>query len=361
MAQATAATAFGTGPSGEEVQCFTLTHGGDASLRVQVITLGATITSVMAPDASGALGECTLGFERATPYHDGTSPYFGCVAGRVANRIAAGKFSIDGRDFALATNNGPNHLHGGNVGFDKRVWTTESVSSTSIRLVLTSAEGDEGYPGSVVASVTYSLPTPMQLAMEYSATTDAPTPINLTNHAYWNLRDGGATPVLDHLIELAADFYTPTDETSIPTGEVRAVSGAMDLREQKSIGSHGISAADQGMGYDHNWCLRAPTDGAGLRPVARVYEPTSGRWMIVRTTEPGVQFYTGNYLDGVVGRAATVYGKHHGFCLETQHFPDSVNRSHFPPVWLRPGQQYMHKTVHEFGASAAPPPAGTTW
>ena len=246
------------------------------------------------------------------------------------------------------------HLHGGLVGFDKQVWSLEARSETSLTLALLSPDGAEGYPGAVTARVTYSLPKPTQLKIEYAARADAPTPLNLTNHTYWNLADGGASSVLAHEIELAADFYTPVDDTSIPTGEVRALAGAMDLRRRGRVGRR-IAEADQGMGYDHNYVLRAPDGADGLRPVARVWEPTSGRWMAVRTDQPGVQFYTGNYLEGVAGRGGTPYGKHHGFCLETQRFPDSVNRPHFPSAILRPGEEYTHTTVHEFGASRTPP------
>lgn len=342
---------FGTTKEGHPVNQWKISNG---SLSVNVIDFGATITSVFAPDATGTPGEITLGFEDLAPYTDGRSPYFGCVAGRVANRIDKGRFSLDGTTYTLATNNGPNHLHGGLVGFDKQVWSCEARSETSLTLALLSPDGAEGYPGAVAARVTYSLPSPTQLKIEYSATTDAPTPLNLTNHTYWNLADGGASSVLAHEIELAADFYTPVDETSIPTGEIRALSGAMDLRQRGRVG-RSIADADQGMGYDHNYVLRALEAADGLRPVARVWEPASGRWMAVRTDQPGVQYYTGNYLDGVAGRGGTAYGKHHGLCLETQRFPDSVNRPHFPSAILRPGEVYTHTTVHQFGASRTPP------
>jgi aldose 1-epimerase len=246
-------------------------------------------------------------------------------------------------------------LHGGTVGFDKRLWYVEAASKTSLTLKLESHDGEEGYPGALVAKVTYSLPDSATLKMQYQASSDHLTPCNLTNHTYWNLKDGGATPIVDHMFEMPADFYTPVDDTSIPTGEIKAVSGAMDLRLFQSIKDHGIGNADQGMGYDHNWCLQTASDVDGLRRVARVYEPRTGRWMAVRTDQPGVQFYTGNYLDGIVGRGGTKYDKHHGFCLETQHFPDSVNRSHFPTILLKKGQAYTHTTVHNFGCSTTPP------
>jgi len=341
---------------GEPCHRYTLKHAA-GGIEVTVMDLGATITSVRAPDATGTLGQVTLGFDEVAPYRDGTSPYFGCVAGRVANRIAKGRFVLDNKPYSLATNNGPNHLHGGERGFDKRLWSLVSFSSSMLRFEYVAADGEEGYPGMLTARVAYSLPTPTSLRIEYSATTTAPTPCNLTNHAYWNLADGGGSSVLAHEIELACNFYTPVDDTSIPTGEVRAVRGAMDLSKRVAIGS-GLADADNGMGYDHNFCLSSPSGTDGLRPCARVWDPSTGRWMAVRTDQPGVQFYTGNYLDGLVGRRGTSYKKHHGFCLETQTFPDAVNRPHFPSATLRPGQKYSHVTVHEFGCSPAGPPSG---
>ena len=327
-------------------------------LEVKILDWGATITSVRTPDKSGVVGEITLGFNDLKPYVDGRSPFFGCVAGRVANRTANGRFTIDGKTYKLAKNNGANHLHGGRVGFDKKLWFCEAQTETSATFLLVSPAGDEGYPGCLLARVTYSLPTPTTLRIEYTAHTDAPTPVNLTNHAYWNLKDGGASDVLNHQIELAADFYLPVNAGSIPTGEVRPVSAApaMDLRGPRAIGEK-IAKADQGMGYDHNWVLRRPGND-GMRDVARVWEPTSGRWMRVSTDQPGVQFYTANYLDGSLRRAAGggAFCKHHGFCLETQLFPDSANCPHFPGrVFLRPGEQYTHTTEHQFGVSVTSP------
>ena len=340
-------------PTGEDVPCFVLSHG-EGSIEVSVIPFGATITSIRTPSSDGKLGEVTLGFDEAAPYHDGRSPYFGCVAGRVANRIANGKFTLNGKEYTLATNNGPNHLHGGNLGFDKKLWDLKLRTQTSLTLELTAAEGEEGYPGTLSATVTYSLPTPTSMKIEYSASTDAATPCNLTNHAYYNLAgDGGAAPVLAHEIELCSDFFTPVDSTSIPLGEVRTVDGPMDLRSRVPIGK-GLAAASD-VGYDHNFCVSGPLGADGLRAVARVWEPTSGRWMTVRSDQPGVQFYTGGFLDGVIGRGSVAFHKHHGFCLETQNFPDAVNRPHFPRVILNPGERYVHVTVHEFGASASAP------
>jgi aldose 1-epimerase len=241
-------------------------------------------------------------------------------------------------------------------GFDKQLWVCEAQTETSVTLTLVSADGDEGYPGRLLARVTYSLPSESQLKIEYTASADRPTLVNLTNHTYWNLFDGGRRAgVLEHEVEVAADFYTPVDAESIPTGEVRHVSGAMDLRERVAIGA-GVRAADNGNGYDHNYVVRSAAKGDdGLRPAARVWEPRSGRWMSVRTDQPGVQFYTGNYLGGIRGRDGALFKKHAGFCLETQGFPNSANTAHFPSLVLRPGQEYSHTTIHEFGASKAPP------
>ena len=276
---------------GEEVHTYTLKHAA-GGIEITLCDLGATIISVRAPDASGTLGEVTLGFDEPAPYRDGRSPYFGCIAGRYANRINKGKFVLDNKEFSLATNNGPNHLHGGERGFDKRPWSLVARSGSMVKFELVSPDGEEGYPGELTTRVTYSLTSPTQMRIEYAATTSAPTVCNLTNHTYWNLCDGGASSVADHQIEMACDFYTPVDETSIPSGEVRAVSGAMDLRTRGRIGAE-LANADNGMGYDHNFCVSSPTGTDGLRPVARVWEPTTGRWMTVRTDQPGVQFYTG--------------------------------------------------------------------
>jgi len=342
---------FGTTTDGRAVSKYTLSNG---AMVVRILDLGATICSVQVPDAKGNVGEVCLGYDELKPYLDWTTnPYFGAVAGRCANRICKGKFKLDGVEYQLETNNGPNHLHGGNVGFDKKIWTVEKSSPTDLVLSLVSPDGDEHYPGTVTAKVTYSLPQPNQLCIEYEATTDKPTIINLTNHSYWNLADGGISSILDHEIELFADFYTPVDDTSIPFGEIREVTGAMDLRKKVKIGQ-GIKDADNGLGYDHNYILRGSVAydvPAGLQPVAKVSDSSSGRWMAVFTDQPGVQFYTGNYLNGFAGRTGKPYEKHHGFCLETQRFPDAANRSHFSPVVLRPGETYRHHTRHEFGVA----------
>lgn len=331
---------------------FVLSHAAPGSVVVRVIPFGATITSVKAPDRSGALGEVTCGFDEDAPYVEGRSPYFGCVAGRVANRTAGGAFTLDGADYALARNNGAHHLHGGAVGFDKRPWRVVASSATSVTLALRSEAGDEGYPGALDATVEYSLPAPNALRVTYAATTDAATPVNLTNHAYWNLEDGGASSVLGHVIALDAAAYTPVDGESIPTGEVAAAAGAMDLSSPTVVGAR-LYEADQGAGYDHNYVLGAGAK-EGAAPAATVYAPVSGRRMTVTTDQPGIQFYTGNYLDGTLARSpgAPPYARHAGLCLETQKFPDALHRPNFPSIVLRPGETYAHETVHVFDACA---------
>ncbi|CAE7238962.1 GALM [Symbiodinium natans] len=355
MGSSSSAPAVEFGSSdGKPIMAYTLSNG---TMTVRVLDLGATISSVQVPDSTGKIKEVCLGYDEVAPYLDWTTnPYFGAVAGRCANRIAKGKFTLDGQDYQLATNNGPNHLHGGDRGFDKTIWTCDASDATSITLSLLSPDGDEGYPGNLRARVTYSLPTSSSLKLEYEATTDAPTLCNLTNHAYFNLADGGngVQDVCNHEIQVFADFYTPVDETSIPTGEVRSVSGAMDLRQKTRIGTQ-IRRADNGIGYDHNYVLGPPNE-SGLRPAARAWEPSSGRWISMKTNQPGVQFYTGNYLNGFAGRAGKgAYHKHHGFCLEAQQYPDAANRPHFPSVVLRPGEVYRQTTVYEFGCSSSFP------
>ena len=344
---------FGRMPDGREVLKFTLSNSN--GLSAVATTYGATLISFKAPDRAGKVEEVTLNYDTLDGVRTGDA-YYGATCGRVANRIAGGKFTLEDTERTLAVNNGPNALHGGLAGFDKVLWDAEPIEKSDhvgVKFTYQSADGEEGYPGNLSVSVQMLLSEQDNLEFVYSATTDQATPVNLTNHTYWNLADGGKSSVLGHEIELPADFYTPVDATSIPTGEVRAVGGAMDLRKRGRFGA-GVKEADNGMGYDHNYVLRAPSAADGLRPVARVWEPSSGRWMAVRTDQPGVQLYTGNYLDHA-GRGGTFYGKHHGFCLETQRFPDSVNKPHFPSAILRPGEVYTHTTVHEFGASSTAP------
>ena len=339
-----------------------LEHPSGDGIRVTILPLGATITSVRVPDKHGNRGECVLGFDREEPYL-GKNPFFGSVAGRVANRTANAEFDLDGKKYELHANNGHHHLHGGKEGFNRKWWAVVESTATQLTLALRSPDGDEGYPGTVDVRVTYSLPNENTLKIDYAATTDKATPLNLTNHAYWNLEDGGASSVDKHVIRLDAQFYTPTDDDSIPTGEIRAVKGTpMDYATTPRVIGDGILDCDQGNGCDHNFVLSAGASEEGLRPVATLWSEKSGRLMKVWTTEPGVQFYTGNFLDGTLRRSdgakgspsvGIPYGKRAGLCLECQHFPDSIHRPHFPNIILRPSETYTQTTVHEFSCAAS--------
>ena len=337
---------FGKTSEGAEVDLYTLTNAN--GLRVKIMTYGATITSVEVPDRDGRLANVTLSLDSLDDYLKG-HPFFGSTVGRYANRIAKGKFSIDGKEYTLATNNGPNHLHGGEKGFDKVVWKTEPIKgedSVGVAFSYQSPDGEEGYPGTLSAKVTYSLTNDNQLRMDYEAETDKPTVVNLTNHAYWNLAGGGTGDVLDHLLTLNADRFLPIDDGLIPLGELKPVGDTpMDFTHPMTIGSR-IKQVEGG--YDHCYVLNK-TDGV-TKPtfVAKITEPGSGRVMEIFTTQPGVQLYTGNFLDGTVTGGGKPFKKHYGFCLETQHYPDSPNRSEFPSTLLTPGEKYRQTTVHKF-------------
>ena len=344
---------FGRTADGTAVEVFTLTNRN--GLEVKAITYGGIITSIRVPDRAGTLGDVALGFDTLDAYLKG-HPYFGAIVGRYGNRIAGGKFAIDGRTYTLATNNGPNHLHGGKVGFDKVVWTAApaplSAGSAGIVLTHTSPDGDEGYPGTLRARVSYTLTDRNELIVEYHATSDKPTPVNLTQHSYFNLAGGG--DILDHELTIHASRYTPVDATLIPTGELAPLEGTpFDFRKPTRVGARIDAAHEQlknGLGYDHNFVL----DGrAGeLRPAARLADPKSGRTVEVATTEPGVQFYSGNFLDGTLtGKGGQVYRRRGGLCLETQHFPDSPNKPQFPSTILQPGADYRSKTVFTFATT----------
>jgi aldose 1-epimerase len=342
---------FGRLPDGTAVESFTLrnAHG----VEVRAITYGAIIVSLRVPDRAGRLDDVVLGHDDLAGYL-AKPAYFGAVVGRYGNRIAKGRFTLDGKTYTLATNNGPNHLHGGVRGFDKVVWKADPppAGTASVTFHYTSADGEEGYPGTLAAHVTYTLSDKGELAFEYSATTDKPTPVNLTQHSYFNLGVPG-TDILGHVLTLDADRFTPVDATLIPTGELASVSGTpFDFRKPTAIGAR-IGQDDEqlrrGGGYDHNFVLNRP--GEGLRRVGRLADPRSGRTMDILTTEPGVQFYSGNFLDGTIkGKGGVVYKHRSGLCLETQHFPDSPNQPSFPSTILRPGKQYRSKTVLVFGA-----------
>jgi aldose 1-epimerase len=343
---------FGAQPGGTAVELFTLTNA--SGIEVRAMTYGGTIVSLRTPDRDGHLGDIVLGYEQLDGYLK-TSPYFGCIVGRYANRIAKGRFTLDGKESKLATNDGPNHLHGGLKGWDKVVWRAEPFHNTQgvgVVFSRTSPDGEEGYPGAVAVRVTYTLTDADELRVDYDATTDKPTPINLTQHSYFNLAGEGSGDVLGHVLAVDADQYTPIDATLIPTGEIAPVEGTpLDFRTPTAIGAR-INADNEQLrrsrGYDHNFVLRR--QGGGLAHAARVLEPGTGRTLDISTTEPGIQFYSGNFLDGsITGKAGHTYAHRTGFCLETQHFPDSPNHASFPSTILRPGARYQSTTVFRFG------------
>ena len=350
---------FGTTADAKPVELFTLTNAHDVEVRA--MTYGATIVWLHAPDREGHLDDIVLGYPTLAGYL-AQSPYFGAIVGRYGNRIAKGRFSLDGKTYQLATNNGPNHLHGGVKGFDKVVWSAEPAetdSSATVTFSYVSPAGEEGYPGTLRARVTYTLTDRNELRVDYLATTDQATPVNLTQHSYFNLAGAGTRDILAHELMIAADRYTPVDATLIPTGEIAAVAGTpFDFRTPTAIGAR-IGQSDvqlqHGKGYDHNWVLnRAGAAEGALVLAARVTEPTTGRTLDVFTTEPGIQFYSGNFLDGTItGKDGRVYQHRYGFCLETQHFPDSPNHPNFPSTILRPGREYRSTTVFQFGISGS--------
>ncbi len=341
---------YGRTPDGQMAHLYTLKNANGVT--ADFTDYGGIVVSLMVPDRSGAMGDIVLGFDSLDSY-TGTHPYFGALVGRYGNRIANGKFTLDGKEYKLAQNNGPNALHGGLKGFDKAVWaaTPAADGSQKLTLKLVSPDGDEGYPGELTAEVTYTLTDQNELRIDYKATTTKPTVVNLTNHSYFNLAGQGSGDILNHSIQINAPRFTPVNKTLIPTGELKAVAGTpFDFTSPHKIGER-IEAKDEqiafGGGYDHNFAL----DGTAgeLRLAARVTEETSGRVMEVLTTEPGVQFYTGNFLDGTLkGKGGKVYQRRAGFCLETQHFPDSPNQKSFPSTVLQPGAEYRSTTVYRF-------------
>jgi aldose 1-epimerase len=351
------AQSFGALPDGRPVHLYTLEN--KTGLRAVISNYGGTVVSLHVPDRSGHSADVVLGFNSLEEYQT-KSPYFGCLIGRFGNRIANGKFSLDGKEYTLATNNSPGnipcHLHGGTRGFDKVLWKAEPFSRDglpALRLKYRSADGEEGYPGNLDVEVIYAVTADNGLRIEYTATTDKPTPVNLTNHSYFNLRGEGQGTILDHELTLHAARFTPVNEGLIPTGELAPVAGTpFDFTKPHVIAAR-IGGTDQqlkyGIGYDHNFVI----DGRSgeLRTAATVYEPVSGRVMDVLTTEPGIQFYSGNYLNGrLVGKSGQAYAYRSGFALETQHYPDSVNQPNFPSTILRPGQTYRTTTIYRFSA-----------
>jgi aldose 1-epimerase len=343
--------AFGKTGDGLPVEVFTLTD--KAGVEIKAISFGAIITSIRVPDRTGALADVALGFDSLDGYLK-DHPFFGAVVGRYGNRIGKASFMLDGKTYKLAANNGPNHLHGGVRGFDKYVWTAEVLKgATGVAFTRTSPDGEEGYPGTVQARVSYVLSDANELSIEYRATTDKATPINLTQHTYFNLAGHNAGSIVDHELTIAADRYTPVDATLIPTGELAPVAGTpLDFRQPTRIGARIDDPHQQitfGLGYDHNWVINRKSDG--LQLAARVFEPKSGRTLEVQTTEPGVQFYTGNFLDGTLrGKGGAVYNRRNGLCLEAQHYPDSPNQPAFPSTIVKPGQTYQSKTLWKFGS-----------
>jgi aldose 1-epimerase len=341
---------FGTTPDGEAVDVYTLTN--PQGMEVRAITYGGIITSLRVPDRSGNLDDIALGFDNLEGYLK-NPPFFGAIIGRYGNRIAKGQFTLDGKTYGLAINNPPNHLHGGVKGFDKVVWSAEPFTkddAVGIVFTHTSQDGDEGYPGTLSLRVTYTLTAGNELEVDYEATSDKATPVNLTQHTYFNLAGEGSGDVLDHVVTIHASRFTPVDSTLIPTGELAPVEGTpLDFRTPTAIGARINDTHQQiryGNGYDHNFVM--DRTGEGLVPAARVVEPTSGRVLEVSTTEPGMQFYTGNFLNGLTGKSGHVYAQRTGFCLETQHFPDSPNKPEFPSTIVRPGETYRSKTVFAF-------------
>jgi aldose 1-epimerase len=349
---------FGETAQGEAVTLFTLAnaHG----MEVRAVSYGGIILSLLVPDREGKLGDVALGYDDLAGYLAET-PYFGAIIGRYGNRIGGASFALDGETYSLAANDGSNHLHGGWVGFDKVVWNTEPFENEEgVGVVFSrmSPAGEEGYPGNLSVEVTYTLTDRNELIFDYMATTDAATPVNLTQHTYFNLAGHGSGDVLGHQLLLNASRYTPVDEGLIPTGELAPVEGTpFDFRTPHTIGERIESDNVQlvrGGGYDHNWILDREEAGEGETTLAaRVVEPTSGRVMEVYTTEPGVQFYSGNFLDGsITGKDGVVYTHRTGFCLETQHFPDSPNQPGFPSTILRPGEEYRSRTVYRFSTES---------
>lgn len=345
---------FGHLPDGSEVEIYILTNSH--RLKAKIMTYGATLVALEVPDRQGELADIVLGHDSLEGYLDpAQNPYFGSIVGRYANRIAQAKFTLDGVEYRLAANAGKNHLHGGLKGFDKALWTAEPVraeGAVGLKLFYLSRDGEEGYPGNLSTTVTYWLTEEDELKISYQAETDKPTPINLTSHSYFNLAGPRDGDILRHELMLNANHFTWVNDELLPTGEIRAVSGTpWDFTKPKAIGAE--MTATPG-GYDHNFVLRG--EAGTLRLAARVYEPTSGRVMEIYTTEPGIQFYGGNFLDGtIIGKGGHAYSKHAGFCLETQHFPDSPNQPNFPSTILRPGQKYTSLTVHKFSAKRMAP------
>ncbi len=345
---------WGKLPDGTSIDLYTLSNKN--GLEAKITNYGGIVVSLLTPDKNGKMEDVVLGYETLDEYLKDNSPYFGSVVGRCANRIANGRFELDGKTYQLAKNNGENHLHGGVKGFDKVAW--EAVPDTtsgeaSLNLTYVSPDGEEGYPGNLEVRVVYTLTDKDELKITYFATTDKQTPVNLTHHGYFNLTGGAKRDILAHELSINSNGFLPIDDGLIPTGELRALGGSpFDFRKPKPVGND-INFDDPqlkvGLGYDHNWILANPQGGKEPAPAATLYEPESGRFMEVLTTEPGVQFYSGNFLNGKLkGKGGVVYNTRWGLCLETQHFPDSPNRLMFPSIILMPGSNYSSTTIYRF-------------
>lgn len=341
---------FGKTPEGQVSELYTLTNAN--GMQVAITNYGGRVVSILVPDRHGKMADVVIGFDHLDGYL-GTNPYFGALVGRYGNRIANARFKLDGAEYKLAANNGPNSLHGGVKGFDKVFWTARESSKNppAIELTYVSKDGEEGYPGTLTSKVVYTLEPDNALRIDYHATTDKDTVLNLTNHSYFNLAGEGNGDILKQVMMINADRFTPVDATLIPTGELRKVDGTpFDFRKPTAIGARINSDDEQiklGGGYDHNFVLNRT--GSGLSLAARVFDPESGRELEVSTTQPGVQFYTGNFLDGTIqGKGGKVIARRSAFCLETQHFPDSPNHPKFPTSELKPGQTYHYTTIYKF-------------
>ena len=342
---------FGTLRDGTAVERFVLANAAGTS--AELTSYGASLVRLLARDRAGRLGDVVLGFDSLAPYL-AKHPHLGGTIGRYANRIAGGRFPLDGREVVLAKNQPPHHLHGGVVGFDRVVWRADEIGErdrVGVRFSHRSPDGDEGYPGRLEVAVTYALGADDALRIDFAASADAPSVVNLTHHSYWNLRDGGASEILDHELFVNARAYTPVDRSGVPTGAIEPVAGTpLDFRSPRRIGERIAALAEARGGYDHNFVLDRAPAAAGPALAARLRDPPSGRVLEVHTTQPGLQLYAGNFLDGsLVGRGGARYRRHHGLCLETQHFPDSPNHPHFPTTRLAPGELYRHTIVYSFG------------
>lgn len=340
--------AFGKLPDGTEIESYTLYNTRGASAKI--ITYGATLTELHVPGKNGKLGDVVLGFDNLEGYDSGPHPYFGATIGRYGNRIASGKFTLDGKEYQLAINNAPNSLHGGPTGFDKRVWKAEELKDkdgAAVRFTYLSKDGEENYPGNLKVSVTYTLTNTNELKLQYSAETDKDTVLNLTNHSYFNLSGTGEGNILKYILYINADKYTPVDSTLIPTGKIESVVGTpLDFLKPTAIGAR-IGELKEVGGYDHNYVLNGKA--GTLRLAARVYDPESGREMEVFTTQPGVQFYSAIHLDGTLkGKDGVAYQKYGAICLETQHYPDSPNHPNFPSTELKPAEHFHLETIYKF-------------